>query len=209
MEITNQVIDQALQRLHYHSLEKQVRLPAPHELDRLQMEYGCTLSTDYRYFLSHYGPGSFEGSGLLLLPSGSPIGTTFTVDIIYGVGGRKNWDPFALLASTYEQQLPPHYLPIATDPGGNLLLLACGADKIFAWDHEHRELSNNVLDDMINELAAGGLEVEKYDIAQIILMWENIHPERIKNPSGHGNLYPVADSFAQLLQSIRPHPDYS
>lgn len=200
-------IDQALRDLHYYPLEETVTRTSAVDLDRLQMQYGCTLSPDYRHFLSTYGPGGLERGAVVALPSGSHLGPHFSIDILYSLGEREDWNPFHVLESQYKTVLPSLFLPIATDAGGNLLLLQCGTGAVFAWDHEHRELTGDVIDRLVHELGAGGLEVEKYDIGQLILMWERHHPELIKNPTGHGNLYRVADSFAQLLTAAKPHPN--
>jgi len=201
-------IDQALRRLRFYQLDKAVRLPADIDLDRLQMQAGCTLPADYRYFLTAHGPSGLGAGGIVGLPEGCPIRPHFSVDILYGVGARDDWDPFALLWSTYDGVVPGGYLPIATDPGGNLLLLQCGVGAIFAWDHEHRELSQAAVQQAVNELEAGGLDVRNYDIGRLLLMWENERPERIDNPTGHGNLYRVAESFSKLLEQLKPDPDY-
>jgi hypothetical protein len=77
---------------------------------------------------------------------------------------------------------------------------------VFAWDHEHRELTQDAVEHLIKELESGGLDVQQYDLGQLILMWEKLHPELISNPTGHGNLYRVADSFSELLKKPNPIP---
>jgi hypothetical protein len=201
-------IDNQLKRLKFYRLDESASLPAKIELDRLQMTFGCTLPADYRYFLTTYGPGGFGSGGLIELPDGCPIGRHFSVDIIYGIGASDDWNPFSLLQSTYGELLPREFLPIASDPGGNLLLLQCGSQFIHAWDHEHRELDDKSINQMIEELQTGGVNVREYTLGQLILTWEKLHPNLVKNPTGHSNLYHVADSFIQLLERFKPHPDY-
>jgi hypothetical protein len=193
-------IDQALARLDYYALDRSWRAPAPDSLARLQVEAACTLATDYAAgFLSRYGPGGFGGGGFVDLPKACPIGARFNVDILYGVGSRDSWNPFYLAAETYQSHLPAFYFPIATDPGGNLLVCACGSGAVFGWDHEHRELRPADLDRIAAEAAAVGLDPSRYDLGQLITFWETRNPTAIRNPTGHGNLYPVAGSFTELL----------
>lgn len=201
-------VDSALKRLQFYRLDPGAHLPASHELDRVQMQAACTLPPAYRYFLSTYGVGGFGTGARAALPHDCPIGNAFSLDMLFGMGSRAEWSPFGLLGSTYRGVLPSALLPIATDPGGNLLLLRCGADEILAWDHEHRELSPAQIDQAIKELAAGGLPTDQYDLGQLILMWERLHPEAVRNPTGHGNLWPVASSFESLLSGLQAHPDY-
>jgi len=72
-----------------------------------------------------------------------------------------------------------------------------------------RELTQDAVEHLIKELESGGLDVQQYDLGQLILMWEKLHPELISNPTGHGNLYRIADSFSELLKKAKPHPNAS
>jgi len=197
-------IDRALARLEFYPLDRSWRPPAADALARMQVEAACTLATDYAGFLSRYGPGGFGAGGFVDLPEGCPIGARFEVDILYGIGCRDSWNPFHLAAETYEGHLPALYLPIATDPGSNLLVCACGSGAVFAWDHEHRELSPADLDRIAAEAAAAGLDPSRLDLGQLILFWESRNPTAVRNTTGHGNLYAVAGSFTELLANTRP-----
>jgi hypothetical protein len=197
-------IDRALARLEYYALDRSWRPPAVEALQRMQIETPCTLAADYAGFLSRYGPGGFGAGGFVNLPDDCPIGTRFEVDILFGVGSRDSWNPFHLAAETYEGHLPASYLPIATDPGGNLLVCACGSGAVYAWDHEHRELSPGDLDRIAAAAAAAGLDPSRLDLGQLIMFWETRNPTAVRNPTGHGNLYAVANSFTELLVNTTP-----
>jgi hypothetical protein len=197
-------IDRALLRLEYYPLDQSWRPPAPESLASMQVEAACALAADYADFLSRYGPGGLGAGGFVNLPEGCPIGGRFNVDILYGVGSRKSWNPFYLAAATYQSHLPVSYFPIATDPGGNLLVCVCGSGAIFAWDHEHRELSPADVDRIVRDIAAAGLDASRYDLGRLITFWETRNPTAIRNPTGHGNLYPIAASFTELLANAAP-----
>jgi len=197
-------IESALTRLDFYQLDAAWRPPEADALAKLQVEAACTLAADYAGFLLRHGPGGFGAGGFVRLPQGCPIGTLFNIDIIYGVSARKSWNPFYLAAKTYQSQLPPSYFPIATDPGGNLLVCACGSGAIFAWDHEHRELNPADLDRIAQFAAGAGLDPSAYDLGQLIMFWETGNPAATRNPTGHGNLYPVAATFAELLTNAAP-----
>lgn len=193
-----------LEKLAFFALDPEARRATPAAIASLQVEHGCTLGEDYAWFLAHYGPGGFAAGALAPLPPGNPLGSTFDVDLVYGLGSRREWDPFQLKATTYRGQMPSIYLPIAADPGGNQLLMRCGDGTIHAWDHEHRELSAEQIDAIIDEMERSDLDVSRYDLGQIILMWEHAHADEIGNPSGHGNIHPVAASFGDLLAMLSP-----
>jgi len=131
------------------------------------------------------------------------------MEVFLGLGDDPAWDIAALALDTYEGQIPEGWVPIALDPGGNLLLL--GSDdvgsRIFAWDHEHSELSQVQVDAAIEQLRDDGVPVEKFDLAQLILLWETRFPYAVAAPTGHGNIYIIADTFTDLVRgghSARP-----
>jgi hypothetical protein len=197
-------IDETLERFGFYRMEPDAPLPSREAASAQATATGFALPEDYAYFCSAHGAGAFEQPALLPLPPGSALGPDFSVDILYAMGAGPEWDPLAQLADVYLDRLPEGFLPIGTDPGGNLLLL--GPPKragIYAWDHEHRELAEGELDRRVAELERAKIDTRRYDIDQLLLLWEQMFPARVSNPSGHGNLYRVADSFTAALLALR------
>jgi len=124
--------------------------------------------------------------------------------VLFGVGGDPDRDALALVADTYEDRLPAGAVPIGTDPGGNLVLLGCGPlTGVFVWDHEHRELADGELDRRIDDLRRAGIDVTLYDIDQLLWLWDESFPDRVRNPTGYGNLYRLAGSFTEMCAALR------
>jgi hypothetical protein len=199
---THAEIDAAMARLGFHAIVSHGPLWSGDAVLVSAAALGVSVSDDYVHFATVHGPGAFDVRTVVDLAASTPIGSSFAVDILYAPGSRPDWDPFHLLEATYDGQLPARMLPIGTDPGGDLLLLD-REGRVLAWDHEHRELSDDALDAMARDLRATGVEVESYDVGQLILMWEDAHRERVPSPTGHGNLYAVAASFAEFCSSLR------
>ena len=193
-------IEATLRRLAFYRLEPDAPLPARDAAAAEATAMGFALPDDYAWFCSTQGAGAFDQHAMLPLPAGCPLGPEFRLDILYAVGARDDWNPLALAEDTYLDRLPPGCLPIGTDPGGNLLLL--GSD-VWAWDHEHRELADDELDRRIEDLRGAGVDTQQLDIDQLLLLWDQTFPDRVANPSGHGNLYGIAGSFADACAALR------
>ncbi len=193
-----------LQRLGFYRLDAAAPPPAHAAVQGAAAAEGFALPDDYAYLCSAHGAGAFDKPALLPLPAGCPLGPEFSVDILYAVGARAEWNPIALLADIYGDRLPEGFLPIVTDPGGNLLLLGPAARAgIYAWDHEHRELAHGEFERRVAELQRAKIDVQRYDTDQLLRLWDEMFPARVANPSGYANLYRVADSFTEALAALR------
>jgi hypothetical protein len=196
-------IEAALERLAFYRLEPDAALPGRDIAAAEAAAAGFALPDDYAWFCGAHGAGAFDKHAILALPPGCPLGPEFRLDILYAIGASDDWNPLALAADTYLDRLPPGCLPIGTDPGGNLLLLGT-RDRvdIYAWDHEHRELGDADLDRRTSDLQRAGIDVQQLDLDQLLLRWEQMFPAHVGNPSGHGNLYRITDSFADTCAAL-------
>lgn len=199
----NTPFDATLARFGFYALAPHAQHPTPDALRQQAAQAGVTLPESFIAFSTEHGAGAFEQRVVVGLPAGCPLGPVFMVDILYAAGAPEDWDALALRDDTYDGRLPLAAIPIATDPGGNLLLLAPEDGSIYAWDHEHLDLDDSALDHMVTDLAAHGVAVDEHDIDQLVLMWEEENPGQVANPTGHGNLYPVAESYEALFGGMR------
>ena len=199
----NTAVEAAITCFGFYPLAPRAPRPTPDALRQQAAQAGIALPEAFIAFSSEHGAGAFEQRVGVALPAGCPLGPFFIVDILYAAGAPEDWDALALRDDTYDGRLPLAALPIATDPGGNLLLLTPESGAIYAWDHEHLELDDAALDHRVADLAADGVPVDEHDIDQLVLMWEERHPGQVANPTGHGNLYLVAESYEALLGEMR------
>jgi len=209
MATFSSTLDADLARCAFRRLPPLDPLPSAPAVEAAGRAAGLPLPADFVDFCARHGAGAFDGTVMLALPAGCALGPEFCVDMLYGVGGDPDRDALALAADTYADRLPADMVPVGTDPGGNLLLLGCGPRAgVFAWDHEHRELRPGEFDRRIDELKRIGIDVGLYDIDQLLWLWDERFPERVSNPTGYGNLYRVADSFARMGTAFvhRPEP---
>jgi hypothetical protein len=197
-------IDAATQRLDFYRLEPAAALPDEGRVRARATAAGVSLPDDYVDYCCRFGAGAFEKHAVLELPADCPLGDQFWVDQLYAVGAKRIWDPIANWQTTYFNRLPSEHLPIGTDPGGNLLLLHWGeSGGVFVWDHEHRELPSGEFNQRVAELQVRGIATRDLDVDQILRLWDVEYAERVANPTGHGNLYRVANSFAHMCDLLK------
>jgi hypothetical protein len=208
MATSPSILDADLARCTFYRLPPRVPVPSPSAIEAAGRAAGLPLPADFVDFCGRHGAGAFDDDVMLGLPAGCALGPEFCVDILYGIGGDPDRDALVQATDTYADRLPADMLPVGSDPGGNLLLLGCGTRTgVFAWDHEHRELAPGDFDRRVDELKRIGIDVGLYDIDQLLWLWDERFPERVSNPTGYGNLYPVADSFTSLCAAFVPQPD--
>jgi hypothetical protein len=197
-------IDANLTRCGFRRLPPIRPLPSASDVEAAGRAAGTALAADYAAFCASHGTGAFDRVVMLPLPADCALGPQMRIEILFGVGGGdSDRDALALAAGTYEDRLPVGTVPVGTDPGGDLLLLGCGPlAGVFVWDHEHRELAAGEFDRRVGELRSRGFPVEDYDIDQLMWLWDETFPDRVRNPNGYSNLYRVADSFTELCAAL-------
>ncbi|MEK9495102.1 SMI1/KNR4 family protein [Photorhabdus sp. P32] len=110
-------------------------------------EIGNSLPNDYRNFLKKYNGGYPDPDAFLFL-NDEEDGSS--VDRFLSLGCEKHHDLRNYFID-YKDRIPPKFLPIAHDPGGNLILISLSNDNpgVFFWDHEF-EADEGELPDMSN-----------------------------------------------------------
>lgn len=95
---------------------------------------GFPLPSDYREFLLTTNGGKPEPGAFQLALRSGPY-TDSVVHWFHALG-----HDLESTADEMARRVPPELLPIASDPGGNLVCLGVAGDargKVYFWDHEH------------------------------------------------------------------------
>ncbi|WP_110513545.1 SMI1/KNR4 family protein [Herpetosiphon llansteffanensis] len=105
-----------------------------------EQELGCRLPEDYRAFLLEHNGGQpeltvFDMNSSLMPDDQSMIHYFFTLDPASEYYEIRN----EIKVYTDETRIPLELLPIACDPGGNIICLGIRGEqrgKVYFWDHE-------------------------------------------------------------------------
>lgn len=106
------------------------------DITDVERELGVSLPDDYRRFLQVYNGGSPEPNFFPIIGDSSDDHGILQKFFCIQPGNYNNLVDYA---KRFQGRVPPELLPIARDPGGNLICLAItGANKgkVYLWDHE-------------------------------------------------------------------------
>lgn len=100
------------------------------------------LPLEYGEFLLNYNCIAFDGYVVFPTPEVYPKGKSSMVDILFGF---LPGDTYSLDENyyCYRGRMPSDLVPIASDPGGNIVCIAISGDfkgMIYFWDHEDEEV---------------------------------------------------------------------
>jgi hypothetical protein len=107
------------------------------EITQLETRLGIRLPHDYKNFLLSHNGGRTE-PWMMFNIHGNKRDSHAIVGFFFSIGGDSNIDLEANVHA-YSDRVPGNILPIASDPGGNLLCISVsGVDegKLYFWTHE-------------------------------------------------------------------------
>ena len=108
-----------------------------YDVSSLENKLGISLPSDYRQFLFSYNGGGRPDPCLFPI-AGNTADDHGIVEWLYVINVEDQFDLVDVI-EVYEERLPPELLPIAEDPGGNLICLSVSGPnrgKVYFWDHE-------------------------------------------------------------------------
>ena len=111
------------------------------QLNVVQTELGLSLPLGYRQFLLEHN-GGYPDAGVFRLPTGRRE----MVDRFLGVHDGE-YDNLVKYHKIYRDRLPFDLMPIAHDPGGNLICIGVTGERngrVFFWDHEEEAEENTL-----------------------------------------------------------------
>jgi hypothetical protein len=120
----------------------QFRQPGPsisdQDLAALERELGVRLPDDYREFMLVHNGGRPEPADFPI--PGEPVPDSWsTLQFFLSLNGQEYYTDLGWHLDMFRDRVPAELLPIAYDPGGNLVCLGIRGEHrgtVFFWDHE-------------------------------------------------------------------------
>ena len=114
---------------------------AEEDVARAEAELGVALPPAYRRFLLEHNGGRPSPADFKITWRGQPFSPGWRVSTVGDFHAIYDGKAVNLLvdAREYKDRLPAGVLPVAEDPGGNLIVIGTTGDalgKIFFWVHE-------------------------------------------------------------------------
>lgn len=107
------------------------------QIEAVEKQLGAKLPQDYKSFLLAHNGGRPEPCVFPI--SDFPDSTLDILNRFLAIGGGP-FDDLMDYVRTYRDRIPPNLLPIAYDPGGNVICLSLyGSDRgrVYLWLHEY------------------------------------------------------------------------
>lgn len=203
-------ITEIMSELGFYPLSPNRFRPTDEDLASFEERLGVQLPEPYRSFLLRYGGMGLDQPAVFPIEEESPWGKTGRVEQFYGLSNDPTEGIQMATTQTYAGRIPDDTLPIGEDAGGNLVLLGISAavsDRVWFWDHEHREVVPESLDELRADVR-DNVDPATLDDHQLIGSWEEANADSLEKPPGWNNVYAVAGSFMEFLKLLRPDPDY-
>jgi cell wall assembly regulator SMI1 len=117
------------------------------DIVELEQRLEMSLPSDYRQFLLRVNGGQPEPNAFPIRDS--PRDTHGLLDRLFSVDDKDTDYDILDNAEVFRDRVPSDLLPIAFDPGGNLICLAVRGEnrgKIYFWDHNNESLPRKTSD---------------------------------------------------------------
>jgi hypothetical protein len=120
----------------FSKMEKAI---TPKEIEEIEYYIGLRFPEEYREHLLKFNGGQCVPNVFHFLENGKD--SSSCVNWFLGIYDGK-YDSLKKdidILKVEEKRMPSHMLPIADDPGGNMICISCGASDygyVYFWDHE-------------------------------------------------------------------------
>jgi hypothetical protein len=134
--------DALMQKFGFYYVRDQKRQPTKAETEDLERRLGGSLPPTYADLVDEYGGTAFEKRVKFPITAPCSWGARGSVNVFFGFLDEEDVYDLRWNLNTYEGRVPRELLPIANDPGGNLVLLGIRGEnegRLFFWDHENEQ----------------------------------------------------------------------
>jgi hypothetical protein len=114
------------------------------QIEKFEIDNNVKLTEMYKKFLLRWNGGKVRPNVFMISEEQGPS----VLNVLYGIGDM--YSNLTDYLDIMDERLPLGFIPIADDPGGNVICLGTQApynDHIYFWDHEQE---SDTPDDMSN-----------------------------------------------------------
>lgn len=122
---------------------------SPSQIEEVEKLVGLNFPKEYKEHLLQYNGGQCEPNVFRFNENGNWSDSSVDWFLAICDGEYDNLKTYIQDYKLDEKRMPSNILPIAHDPGGNLICISCGTEDIgvvYFWDHES-EVDYSIADD--------------------------------------------------------------
>ncbi|MCW3117352.1 MAG: hypothetical protein JWM28_1434 [Chitinophagaceae bacterium] len=190
-------------RVYFINKDQQI-LVTDQYLNEWEKKLGGKLPLDYRTFLLDFGVIGFEKAISTKIADESYYEEFVEIDLLFGFTKDVEYDLNVLTFDTYSGRIPDETIPIGQASNNDLFLLSFigrNKGKVWVWDHEHRELTEEKLDKMKEDLRKSKIDINSFDIDSIIWHWERLPNAKLEKEVGFSSVFLVAETFKKFIEA--------
>lgn len=123
--------------VRFSQTEAQISLA---QINEVEFSVGLNFPNDYKEHLLKYNGGKCIPNVFSFYENGKVTQSGIDWFLAIYDGEYDNLKDYIITYKVEEKRMPSHLLPIAHDPGGNLICISCGGDDegcVYFWDHEN------------------------------------------------------------------------
>jgi cell wall assembly regulator SMI1 len=110
------------------------------DIQEIERQVNLTFPHEYKVHLTKHNGGRCQPNVFSFAEKGQITESCIDWFLAIYDGEYDNLNNYMVTYKFDDKRLPNHIIPIAHDPGGNLVCISCGSDdygKVYFWDHEN------------------------------------------------------------------------
>ncbi|HEY5744451.1 MAG TPA: SMI1/KNR4 family protein [Chryseolinea sp.] len=110
------------------------------QIEEVEEFVGLTFPVEYKEHLLKYNGGQCKPNFFEFTENGKASNSNLDWFLAIYEGKYDNLKEYIEIYKIEDKRMPVHMLPIAHDPGGNLICISCNGDDfgyVYFWDHEN------------------------------------------------------------------------
>ncbi|WP_323756668.1 SMI1/KNR4 family protein [Roseivirga sp.] len=116
------------------------------QIGQIEKELSFKFPQEFRSHLLNYNGGRCDPNVFKFQENGKPAYSSIDWFLSVYDGEYDNFKKYYTIYKIDEKRLPSNIVPIAHDPGGNLICLEIDTGRVFFWNHE-REVDYSISSD--------------------------------------------------------------